>query len=121
MELHVRSKIRMRLTISNPFLCRRWRKNWDPRRASGPCYQRSARGLRDFVFEPNSPPTHRALEDAVKRALVDWEPRIDVEKVSVVPDDDEPNLLLIQVDYIVRATNSFYNRVYPFYLLEGGA
>jgi phage baseplate assembly protein W len=77
-------------------------------------------GLRDFVFEPNSPPTHRALEDAVKRALVDWEPRIDVEKVSVVPDDDEPNLLLIQVDYVVRATNSFYNRVYPFYLLEGG-
>ena len=52
---------------------------------------------------------------------MDWEPRIDVEKVSVVPDDDEPNLLLIQVDYIVRATNSFYNRVYPFYLLEGGA
>jgi phage baseplate assembly protein W len=78
-------------------------------------------GLRDFVFAPNSPATHRAIEDAVKRALVDWEPRIDVERVSVVADEDEPNLLLIHIDYVVRATNSFYNRVFPFYLLEGGA
>lgn len=78
-------------------------------------------GLRDFVFEPNAPATHRAIEDAVKRALVDWEPRIDVEGVSVVPDADEPGLLLIHIDYVVRATNTSYNRVYPFYLLEGGA
>jgi len=78
-------------------------------------------GLRGFVFEPNSPATHHAIEDAVRKALVDWEPRIDLERVSVVPDADEPNLLLIHIDYVVRATNSSYNRVYPFYLLEGGA
>ena len=35
------------------------------------------------------------------------------------PTTIQPNLLLIHVDYVVRATNSFYNRVYPFYLLEG--
>jgi len=78
-------------------------------------------GLRDFVFEPNAPATHRAIEDSVKRSLVDWEPRIDVENVSVVPDEDDPDLLLIHIDYVVRATNSLYNRVFPFYLLEGGA
>ena len=78
-------------------------------------------GLRAFVFEPNTQATQRAIEDAVRRALIDWEPRIDVERVSVVGDEDEPNLLLIQIDYVVRATNSFYNRVYPFYLLEGAA
>ena len=78
-------------------------------------------GLRSFVFEPNSPPTHRALEAAVRRALVDWEPRIDVERIEVVPDADEPNLLAIQIDYVVRDTNTAYNRVFPFYLLEGGA
>ena len=75
-------------------------------------------GLRRFVFEPNSPPTHRAIEHVVRAALIDWEPRIDLDRVEVVPDADEPNLLLIHVDYAVRATNSFYNRVYPFYLLE---
>jgi phage baseplate assembly protein W len=55
----------------------------------------------------------------VRDALTDWEPRIDVGNVTVTPDANEPNLLLIAVDYVVRATNSFYNRVYPFYLLEG--
>jgi phage baseplate assembly protein W len=77
-------------------------------------------GLRDFVFEPNSAATHRAVEAAVRRALTDWEPRIRLERVEVTASDAEPNLLLISVDYVVRATNSFYNRVYPFYLLEGG-
>lgn len=78
-------------------------------------------GLRHLVFEPNAPPTYRAVERAVRAALVDWEPRIDVDRVEVVPDAAEPNLLRVQVDYVVRATNTFYNRVYPFYLLEGRA
>jgi phage baseplate assembly protein W len=76
-------------------------------------------GLRKFLFEPNSPSTHRAIERTVRTALIDWEPRIDIDRVEVVSDDEQPNRLLIHVDYLVRATNSFYNRVYPFYLLEG--
>ena len=76
-------------------------------------------GLRKFLFEPNSPSTHRAIERTVRSALIDWEPRIDLDRVEVVPDELQPNLLLIHVDYLVRATNSFYNRVYPFYLFEG--
>lgn len=78
-------------------------------------------GLRNYVFEPNSPPTHRAVESAVRTALVDWEPRINLERVEAVPDQQHPNLLLIHVDYVVRSTNTLYNRVYPFYLYEGGA
>jgi phage baseplate assembly protein W len=78
-------------------------------------------GMRRFLFEPNAPPTHRAIERVVLAALINWEPRISVENVQVTPDEVQPNLLLIHVDYVVRATNSFYNRVYPFYLLEGTA
>jgi len=37
----------------------------------------------------------------------------------VTTDDNERNRLLIEVSYQVRATNTFYNLVYPFYLLEG--
>ncbi len=78
-------------------------------------------GVRRFVFEPSSPATHRALEQAVRTALVDWEPRIDLERVAVTAGAEEPNLLLIHVDYRVRATNTYYNRVFPFYLFEQGA
>ena len=77
-------------------------------------------GLRRFVFEPNSPETRHALEGEVRDALTDWEPRIDVKRV-VVSSGDRPNLLLVQIDYVVRATNTFYNRVFPFYLLEAKA
>ena len=75
-------------------------------------------GLRRFLFERNSPATRHAIEHVVRTSLIDWEPRIDVDRVEVTSDDVQPNLLLIHVDYVVRATNSFYNRVYPFYLLE---
>jgi Bacteriophage baseplate protein W len=78
-------------------------------------------GMRNFVFEPNSPRTHRAIEEDVRKSLIDWEPRINLERVEAIPDAVEPNRLLIHVDYVVRATNTFYNRVFPFYLLEGGA
>ena len=78
-------------------------------------------GVRNFIFEPNSPATHRAMEEKIRHALIDWEPRINLERVEAVPDSENPNLLLIHVDYLVRATNTFYNRVYPFYLFEGGS
>ena len=61
-------------------------------------------GLRRFLFEPNSPATQRAIERTVRTALIDWEPRIDVERVEVTSDESQPNLLLIHVDYVVRAT-----------------
>jgi phage baseplate assembly protein W len=78
-------------------------------------------GLPAYLFEPNSPATRSRIEGEVKRALIDWEPRIDVKQIEVTASDEDPNLLLIHVDYVVRATNTYYNRVYPFYLLEGRA
>ena len=78
-------------------------------------------GVRRQVFEANSAPTHRGLERSVRQALLDWEARISVDDVRAVPDPDEENLVIVHVDYTVRATNSFYNRVYPFYLVEAGA
>jgi phage baseplate assembly protein W len=78
-------------------------------------------GVRRQVFEPNNPPTHRALEDSVRQALLDWEPRIRVDGVRAMPDPAAENVALVHVDYVVRATNTFYNRVFPFYLTEAGA
>lgn len=75
-------------------------------------------GARDHVFEPNSPASHRTIEREVRTALVDWEPRIAVERVDVTAGETDPNVLLIHLDYRVLATNTFYNRVFPFYLVE---
>jgi uncharacterized protein len=76
-------------------------------------------GLRDWVFASNSPQTQRALEAEVRRALVENEQRISVESVAASASPDTPNVLLIEIDYVVRGTNSAFNMVYPFYLTEG--
>lgn len=77
-------------------------------------------GVRELLFEPNSDATRARIADMVRRALVAWEPRIILQSVEVTQ-GDEPNLVLIHVDYVVQATNTSYNRVYPFYLLEGSS
>jgi phage baseplate assembly protein W len=78
-------------------------------------------GLDQFAFEPVNTTTMETLKRRVREALVDWEPRIDVDIVKVTTDPVNRNLLLIEVAYRVRATNSFANLVYPFYLEEGTA
>jgi phage baseplate assembly protein W len=75
-------------------------------------------GLRDFLFAGNSPVTHRRVEDAVRRALIDFEPRITVEQVQARAAEDEPNLMEVEIDYVVRRSNAAFNRVFPFYLNE---
>ncbi len=75
-------------------------------------------GLRSFVFASNSAETARQVQSAVQDALTTYEPRITVEGVRAQASPDDPNLLLIEIDYVVRATNSFFNLVYPFYLAQ---
>ena len=78
-------------------------------------------GLEDFVFEPISVATREAIKKRVTDSLVDWEPRIDVTDVAVGSDAPALGRLLIDVRYRVRATNTHYNLVYPFYLQEGAS
>jgi phage baseplate assembly protein W len=76
-------------------------------------------GLRALVFEPLTATTRALIQHRVREALVRWEPRIDVTDVRVEPDTGASSTVLVDLDYRVRATNTFYNLVYPFYLLEG--
>jgi uncharacterized protein len=75
-------------------------------------------GLRRMLFEPITTNTLALVQHRVEEALVAWEPRIDVLDVVVSADEAPLGRLLIQIDYSIRATNTFYNLVYPFYLQE---
>jgi phage baseplate assembly protein W len=76
-------------------------------------------GIHEQVFASNDTGTIARVVDLVRRALVKYEPRIDVLSVSADTADGQPNLLLIRVDYRIRDTNSMKNLVYPFYITEG--
>lgn len=73
-------------------------------------------GIHDLVFGSQGARTTGAVIRAVEEALGKWEPRIDLEGVDAYPSEDEPNGLLIEIRYVVRAINSRFNLVYPFYL-----
>lgn len=76
-------------------------------------------GIHELVFAPNNTSTASLARFYVESALVRWEPRIDVEEVEVQADPSNLALLLISVNYRVRATDSRFNLVYPFYLTRG--
>lgn len=78
-------------------------------------------GLRGLLFEPVTARLVSLIEHRVRQALTTWEPRIDLNAVTVSTDAARPGELRIEVRYTVRATNTFYNLVYPFYLSRGTA
>jgi phage baseplate assembly protein W len=77
-------------------------------------------GLDDFMFEPLNTTTRALIKHRVEEALITWEPRIRVESVEVLLSPSERSRADVRIEYSVRATNTFYNLVYPFYTREGG-
>ncbi len=77
-------------------------------------------GIHDLVFAVGGATTSAAIADAVRDALIRWEPRIELLDVRAAHDVDRPTRLDVLVQYRVRTTNSVFNLVYPFYLDGGG-
>jgi len=75
-------------------------------------------GIHDLVFATLSASTIGRIDREVHEALLRNEPRIDVLGLKVTPDASGA-ALLIDIEYEVRATNTAFNLVYPFYLQQG--
>ena len=73
-------------------------------------------GIHDLVFDVMDVGTVATVARMVQEALDRFEPRITVLDVRAAPDPAEPNLLLVEIDYEIRSSNSRANLVYPFYL-----
>ena len=74
-------------------------------------------GVHDFVFDSIDANTIGNMEEAIREALLRWEPRIDVTDVKFDASDAVNGLLTINIEYKVRATNTDRNLVYPFYVI----
>jgi len=75
--------------------------------------------LRSMVFENITESTVTAIRDMIEKAVLFFEPRIDLNFVDLDTGQIEEGILNILVDYTVRATNTRSNIVYPFYVQEG--
>jgi uncharacterized protein len=74
--------------------------------------------LHELVFEPNNSSTKGRIVQYVNEAIVKWEPRVEISRVNVTTDPATAGKVLVDIEYRVRATNSRFNLVYPFYLRE---
>ena len=72
-------------------------------------------GIHDLVFDPSDSTLAGLVAHEVRASLLRWEPRVDVVDVDVTFDAERPGLALIDVAYVVRATNDRRNLVVPFY------
>lgn len=75
--------------------------------------------LNELVFSPNTMSTATLLRSFIEEALQNWEPRIEVDDITVTPRSDQSELE-VSIDYSIRASNSKYNLVYPFFLESVG-
>ncbi len=74
--------------------------------------------LGSLVFAELDQALATSIERLVRKAILDHEPRIRVDGVTVTRGDEDPYGLLIEIQYTVRATNSRFNMVLPFYRME---
>ena len=73
----------------------------------------------EMVFEPLSTSIKTVMVDKIKTAILYFEPRIDVTSILMNTTNELQGEVLIEIEYMVRATNNRYNFVFPYYINEG--
>ncbi len=63
-------------------------------------------GLRSFLFEPNTPATHRLMEERIAHAIRRWEPRVALTSVVVGSHPDDAGQAVASIAYTLVATQA---------------
>jgi hypothetical protein len=78
-------------------------------------------GVHDHVFGTIDAHTLGQIEYEIRVAIDRWEPRVDVVGIEFDVSESKPEIdgvvLLIDITYLLRATNDIRNLVYPFYVV----
>jgi len=69
-----------------------------------------------LVFSPGSVQYLKLIENTIKDAITNWEPRIDLNEVLAEADPGDESHVTVSVTYTVRQTNTKTNLVFPYYL-----
>lgn len=75
--------------------------------------------LTPLLFETITVTLLTKIKEIIKKAILKYEPRIDLENVYFGSDESQEGIIIIEIEYLIRTTNSRQNYVFPFYLEEG--
>jgi len=73
----------------------------------------------ELIFESLDTATKTIIIDKIKTAILYFESRIDAKKIELNTDNELEGIIVLEIEYVVRATNSRFNFVYPYYRNEG--
>jgi uncharacterized protein len=71
--------------------------------------------MQALMFEPMSTTLRSLVQDRIRTAILIYEPRIKVLDLLIDSPDPNEGTLRVLLEYEVRATNSRFNLVFPFY------
>jgi uncharacterized protein len=74
--------------------------------------------LDELVFEPLTTTFKTYIQDLIMTAILYHEPRIEVNKIDLDDSGDLEGRITISIEYTIRATNTRFNFVFPFYKKE---
>lgn len=74
--------------------------------------------LTDKIFENLSATQTTIMKNQIREAIVLYEPRIEVLKIALDTQNFLEGKFLIKIDYLIRATNTRRNIVFPYYITE---
>lgn len=72
-----------------------------------------------MLFEPITTTLIAFVKELIENAILYFEPRIELDSININTVEVHDGLILIELNYTIRSTNSRFNFVYPFYLNEG--
>ncbi|AXG71527.1 lysozyme [Kordia sp. SMS9] len=74
--------------------------------------------LTDQIFENLSATQMTIMKNRIKEAIIIYEPRIEVIKIALDTQNFLEGKFLIKIEYLIRATNTRRNIVFPYYITE---
>jgi uncharacterized protein len=72
-------------------------------------------GMREILFDSLNTTSQTFLKDRIRTAILIYEPRIHLVSLELDTSREASGEVGILVEYVIRATNSRYNLVFPFY------
>lgn len=75
--------------------------------------------MEELVFESLDARMKTLMADQIESAILYHEPRIKLESVRLDDSREPEGVVLIEIVYRVKSTNSRFNFVYPYYKREG--
>lgn len=74
--------------------------------------------LEDALFEPINESLITYVKDLIKKGILYYEPRIDLKRIDIITENALDGIFRIELEYVIRTTNSRFNFVYDYYLRE---